>query len=227
MDCGSIFQLDRHGLIAELHQEPIFEKNLASRKAKHTSQVASESLRKKLLNALFAMAPQGSCIRISGRALSQQQHLVAGLEVVFYRYIAAAPFLLAALLMETILARLHAMGPSCIPPVVKVDNYQSDYQRNNNPDRSLEVSVQDPNVRRGVIQLQRVLNEWRLFRLIRRFQENVRRRVERRCELREFVVLRMQFLVRSRSRLRAVIRIQRFVRDRNCTGVESTRPSTV
>lgn len=119
---------------------------------------------------------------------------------------------------------------------VSCDNHQSDYNRNEKPSPSLDVSGQDPNALRAVSQLQRVLNELRLFRLIRRFRDNVRQRLERRCELRQFVVLRMQYLIRARTRLRSAIRIQRFVRKQvinraACTGSESIihapRSSTV
>ena len=127
--------------------------------------------------------------------------------------------------------------PSCVPSaeswdpwVVKCDTHQTAQNRgasiNNN---GLEVSVQDPNARRALAQLQRVLNELRLSRLIRRYRENVRQRLERRCELQQFVVLRIQYLIRMRSRLRAAVRIQRFVRH-HCLGPESidhVRPSTV
>jgi hypothetical protein len=58
---------------------------------------------------------------------------------------------------------------------VSCDNHQSDYDLNVKPSPSLDVSGQDPNALRAVIQLERVLNE---LRLIRRFRDNVRQRWE-------------------------------------------------
>lgn len=56
--------------------------------------------------------------------------------------------------------------------------------------------------------------ELRLQRALRRFQDRVRHRMQRRCELRLFVGLRMQYIYRCRSRIRAARSIQRFVRNK-------------
>ena len=75
-----------------------------------------------------------------------------------------------------------------------------------------EVSVGINNTNQATRRLERRLIELRLSRAIRRFQDRVRHRIQRRCELRQFVVLRMQFICRNRSRTRAAVAIQRFFR---------------
>lgn len=64
--------------------------------------------------------------------------------------------------------------------------------------------------------LERAVFEMRLRRIIRRFQRMIQQRITRLCELRLFAALRVQFVFRSRSRTRAALRIQRFVRNMLC-----------
>jgi hypothetical protein len=97
-------------------------------------------------------------------------------------------------------------------PVCKFDGYQSSQRRN---DSGYEVStnrVQTANT--FLFRMERRYWELRLNRAIRRFQEQIRCRIQRRCELRLFVVLRLQFVCRSRNRARAAALIQRFVRNK-------------
>jgi uncharacterized membrane protein len=61
-------------------------------------------------------------------------------------------------------------------------------------------------------QLALALLDLRLKRALRRFRELIRQRSQRKCELRLFVVLRLEFLQRNRRRIRAAIKIQRFLR---------------
>lgn len=93
---------------------------------------------------------------------------------------------------------------------VKCDTYRSSEGRK---DQTYEASS-DRGQRRDaqIHRLERRLWESRLNRALRRFQEQIRSRIQRRCELRLFVILRMQFVYRSRSRLRAAMTIQRFMR---------------
>ena len=56
------------------------------------------------------------------------------------------------------------------------------------------------------------LLELRLRWAIRRLQEHIRYVIQRKCEMRLFVILRMQYVYRRRSRIRAATTIQRFVR---------------
>lgn len=59
---------------------------------------------------------------------------------------------------------------------------------------------------------ERYLLELRLRWAIRRLQEHIRVMIQRKCEMRLFVVLRMQYVYRSRVRAARVI--QKFVRER-------------
>lgn len=93
------------------------------------------------------------------------------------------------------------------PPRVKDSDSQSGY----------EVSAGNVHANQTVRRLVRRLIELRLTRAIRQFQDRVRSRIRRRCELRQFVVLRMQYICRRRSRARAAVAIQRFFRSRLCS----------
>jgi hypothetical protein len=94
----------------------------------------------------------------------------------------------------------------------KFDNHESSYTSNG---KSYEVSINRvQNAGQTVRRLERRLWELRLNRALRRFQGQIRGRIQRRCELRLFVILRMQFMYRSRNRIRAAVRIQRFVREK-------------
>ena len=95
-------------------------------------------------------------------------------------------------------------------PIVKYDTYRSSGGSN---ERIYE-SGADPGRTRNLTlrRLERRLWELRLNRALRRFQEQIRTRIQRRCELRMFVILRVQFIYRARSRARAALTIQRFMR---------------
>jgi hypothetical protein len=62
-----------------------------------------------------------------------------------------------------------------------------------------------------------ILWEMRLRRALRRLQDWTVMTIRRRCELRVFIALRVQYLFRSRKRRLAVLTIQRFYRKRRMT----------
>jgi hypothetical protein len=69
--------------------------------------------------------------------------------------------------------------------------------------------------RRGAFgQAEQRLMELRLRWALRRIRDRFVIPLQRRCELKQFVVLRIQYLYRRRNRVRAAITIQKFIRNR-------------
>jgi len=76
-----------------------------------------------------------------------------------------------------------------------------------------EVSRNGGPTGRGVRQIEQRIIELRLRWAMRRIQERMVNSFQRRCEMRLFVILRLQYLFRRRrSRIRAAVTIQRFIR---------------
>lgn len=136
------------------------------------------------------------------------------------------PYLISRILAELILS-CTAGCPPCVSvpanlslcgsptrtsiPVLKCDRQQSS-KRSDSPGSNPHEITANQSHANGE-RLERAVIEMRLRRIIRRFQRMIRRYITRLCELRLFAALRMQFVFRSRSRTRAALRIQRFVRN--------------
>jgi hypothetical protein len=76
-----------------------------------------------------------------------------------------------------------------------------------------EVSRNGGATGRGVRQIEQRIIELRLRWAMRRIQERMVNSFQRRCEMRLFVIIRLQYLFRRRrSRIRAAVTIQRFIR---------------
>ena len=90
-------------------------------------------------------------------------------------------------------------------------NYNSEKRAGNEGD--FEVSRAGGATGRGVRQIEQRILELRLRWALRRIQQRMVYSFQRRCEMRLFVVLRLQYLYRRRrSRIRAAVTIQRFIR---------------
>lgn len=104
-------------------------------------------------------------------------------------------------------------------PVRKFDGYHSSQSQGSKSYEASDSRLHTANT--GLLRMERRYWELRLNRALRRFQEQIRFRLQRRCELRIFVVLRMQFVFRTRSRSRAAVVIQRFVRSKILSRTDS------
>ena len=95
-------------------------------------------------------------------------------------------------------------------PVSKYDG--GSYSRTPNSGRGARLEVEAGSSTNTRNNIEFALLEMRIRRALRRFQELIRQRSQRRCELRRFIVLRLEFLHINRRRMRAAIKIQRFIR---------------
>ena len=103
---------------------------------------------------------------------------------------------------------------SGISDVVKCEsdqNYNNEKREGNG--EGYEVSRTGGATGRGVRQIEQRILELRLRWALRRIQQRMVYSFQRRCEMRLFVILRLQYLYRRRrSRVRAAVTIQRFLR---------------
>ena len=106
----------------------------------------------------------------------------------------------------------HIQGDSLgVIPYSRFDTSNSSYSQANIPPNRYEESATGGtnNLTRQLLQS---IIERRLQRALRRLIDEIQEKIRRRCEMRLLIVLRLQFVFRYRSRIRAAITIQRFMR---------------
>ena len=114
---------------------------------------------------------------------------------------------------------MHSNGRiRCLPTLdtemVKCESEQQyDSGKNSGASNGYEVSRTGGATGQGVRQIEQRIIELRLRWALRRIQQRLVHSYQRRCEMRLFVILRLQYLFRRRrSRIRAAVTIQRFIR---------------
>ena len=111
----------------------------------------------------------------------------------------------------------HGQTTGFLVDNVDVVKCESDQQynsgKNGGDGGGYEVSRSGGATGRGVRQIEQRIIELRLRWAMRRIQQRMVHSFQRRCEMRLFVILRLQYLFRRRrSRTRAAVTIQRFIR---------------
>ena len=99
-------------------------------------------------------------------------------------------------------------------PIIKFDSANSSYTGGPPTESTYETNTNSLHATATIHRFERRLAELRLRRTIRRFQARIIQILQRKCEMRRFVILRLQFVCRARNRVRAAVCIQRFVRSR-------------
>jgi hypothetical protein len=110
----------------------------------------------------------------------------------------------------------HAEAPACpldAFPVLKCDA-SAPRPSDNTRTGSEGYEVYRNNAGRAAGPVEQRLLQLRLRWAIRRIHQGLIIPLQRKCELKMFVVLRLQYLYRRRNRIRAAITIQKFVRHR-------------
>jgi hypothetical protein len=211
---GSIFKLDRNGLVIELHQEPTdrYEILLGNH-----SDIPHELHRGKKSDGRFGEMNSECILEQPGDegVLNASLGLDSSmLNEGCNRYLFASSSRSPITRMLACRTFHHAFQPFDSSDRARhCDTYNSSRCAGAGVSPSLEVVTSGTANRATVARsLGARMLELRLNRALRRFQDQVRHRIQRRCELKLFVVLRMQYVFRSRSRTRAALAIQRFIR---------------